>query len=173
MLVSMLRIMHLSLGGGQSLESCGVESGDDSKRNLNALSATPCDSMQNDSSFAHGIDSTKNVCDSKQKHFDSTHGADSTQKIFDSTHTSHSKTSQSKGQIFICPIASSLSRLRGLDEFRGDFIALDSTLTKRKILAFYAQDFYKACDYCHDMWAQKRTIPVAIQTKEVLRLEKE
>lgn len=158
--------MRLSLGGGQSLESCGVELGDDSNHGLSALSATPCDSTRNDSSFAHGIDST-------QKHFDSTHGADSTQKIFDSTHTSHSKTSQSKGQIFICPIASSLSRLRGLDEFRGDFIALDSTLTKRKILAFYAQDFYKACDYCHDMWAQKRTIPVAIQTKEVMRLEKE
>lgn len=78
----------------------------------------------------------------------------------------------SAGQIFICPIASSLSRLRGLEEFKGDFIELDSELTKDKVLDFYTQDFYKACDYCHDMWEKKRGIPVAIQTKEVFKLEK-
>lgn len=80
--------------------------------------------------------------------------------------------SHSAGQIFICPIASSLSRLKGLDEFKGDFIELDFGLTKDKILDFYTQDFYKACDYCHNMWEKKREIPVAIQTKEVLKLEK-
>lgn len=79
------------------------------------------------------------------------------------------------GQIFICPIASSLSRLKGTDEFRGDFIELDSTLTKQKILDFYAQDFFKACDYCHDMWEYhgKIQIPIAIQTKKVLKVEKD
>ena len=79
----------------------------------------------------------------------------------------------SAGQIFLCPIASSLSRLKGLDEFRGDFIELDSSLNKQKILDFYAQDFFNACDYCHNMWEKKREIPVAIQIKEVLKLSKD
>lgn len=83
----------------------------------------------------------------------------------------HNK-SYGDGQVFICPIASSLSRLRGLDEFCGDFLVLDSTLTKQKILDFYAQDFFKACDYCHDMWKKRHDIPIAIQTKEVLKLER-
>ena len=86
-----------------------------------------------------------------------------------------STNTHSAGQIFICPIASSLSRLKGNDEFCGDFIELDSTITKQKILDFYAQDFFKACDYCHDMWKYhgKIQIPIAIQTKKVLRVEKD
>lgn len=34
-------------------------------------------------------------------------------------------------------------RLKGLSEFRGDFVALDFTLNKEKILNFYAQDFFQ------------------------------
>lgn len=75
---------------------------------------------------------------------------------------------ESKGQIFICPVASSLSRLKGLDEFSGDFISLDSWLTKRKFWKFYAQDFFKACDYCHDMSKGRKYIPMAIQTDKVV-----
>ncbi|BDB66116.1 hypothetical protein Hc94105_0301 [Helicobacter cinaedi] len=84
--------------------------------------------------------------------------------------TTHlAKSSQkSVGEIFICPIASSLSRLRGLDEFAGDFISLDETCDKYAITHFYMQDFFKACDFCHDMDKTPKNIPVAIQTKETL-----
>lgn len=75
--------------------------------------------------------------------------------------------------MFICPIASSLSRLKGLDEFEGDFVELDSALNKEKILNFYAQDFFKACDYCRNMWENTKTTPIAIQTDRVLKLEKD
>ena len=75
------------------------------------------------------------------------------------------------GQVFLCPIASSLSRLKGLKEFEGDFIALDENTTPDDFVNFYAQDFFKACDYCHDMWQPRKYIPIAIQTKEVLKLE--
>lgn len=79
---------------------------------------------------------------------------------------------ESKGQIFICPVASSLSRLKGLGEFSGDFISLDSRLTKKKFWDFYAQDFFKACDYCHDMSKGRTYIPMAIQTDKTLELNK-
>ncbi len=78
---------------------------------------------------------------------------------------------ESKGQIFICPVASSLSRLKGLGEFSGDFISLDSNLTKQKFWDFYAQDFYKACDYCHDMSKGRTYITMAIQTDKTLELK--
>ena len=35
-----------------------------------------------------------------------------------------------KGAIFVCPVASSLSRLNGLEEFEGDFINLEDEKTK-------------------------------------------
>ena len=76
------------------------------------------------------------------------------------------------GHIFICPIASSLSRLKGLEEFEGDFITLDSHTSKADFRRFYTQEYFKACDYCHDMWGAKRDIPIAVQTKEVLALSK-
>ena len=79
---------------------------------------------------------------------------------------------ESKGQVFICPIASSLSRLKGLDEFSGDFLQLDSTISKDKILAFYKQEFFSVCDYCRDMWESGESIAPAIQTKEVFGIEK-
>lgn len=78
---------------------------------------------------------------------------------------------ESKGQVFICPIASSLSRLKGLDEFSGDFLQLDSTISKDKILAFYKQEFFSVCDYCRDMWESGESIAPAIQTKEVLKIK--
>ncbi len=81
-----------------------------------------------------------------------------------------SNTAKSVGEIFICPIASSLSRLKGLEEFRGDFVSLDHACDKYTILAFYAQEFFKACDYCHDMAAPKTPIPIAVQTKATLEL---
>lgn len=78
---------------------------------------------------------------------------------------------QSVGEIFLCPIASSLSRLQGLEEFSGDFVSLDSACNRYKIMQFYAQDFFHACDYCHDMDKPKTYIPIARQTKATLALE--
>jgi len=75
----------------------------------------------------------------------------------------------SKGAVFVCPVASSLSRLKGLGEFKGDFINLEDK--KERFFSFYAQDFFKACDYCHDMDAPKKAINVAVQTAEPLTLE--
>lgn len=75
------------------------------------------------------------------------------------------------GAVFVCPISSSLSRLKGLAEFEGDFVNLQGD--KARILEFYAQDFYKACDYCRDFTQPAKKIPVAIQTAKVLTLEKE
>lgn len=95
--------------------------------------------------------------------------AESSVKQTQSKTTHLAKSSQkSVGEIFICPIASSLSRLRGLDEFAGDFISLDETCDKYAITHFYMQDFFKACDFCHDMDKTPKNIPVAIQTKETL-----
>lgn len=78
---------------------------------------------------------------------------------------------QSAGEMFLCPIASSLSRLKGLSEFRGDFVSLDHTCTRSAIMRFYAQDFFHACDYCHDMHKPKKLIPLARQTKATLKIE--
>lgn len=75
------------------------------------------------------------------------------------------------GALFICPIASSLSRLRGLEEFQGDFIDLSTSNLRERIIEFYGQDFFKACDYCHDMWLKKEQIPIAIQTDKILKIE--
>ena len=70
-------------------------------------------------------------------------------------------------------MASSLSRLKGLDEFEGDFLQLDSTLTREKILAFYNQEFFKACDYCHDYADMKDFVPIGVQTDKVLEIKKD
>lgn len=75
------------------------------------------------------------------------------------------------GAIFVCPISSSLSRLKGLDEFNGDFINLDDD--RERILEFYTQNFYKSCDYCRDFSNPNKKIPIAIQTDKVLKLEKD
>ena len=56
-------------------------------------------------------------------------------------------------------------------EFSGDFISLDSNLTKKKFWDFYSQDFFKACDYCHDMSKGRTYIPMAIQTDKTLELK--
>ncbi|CAM2780760.1 radical SAM protein [Helicobacter burdigaliensis] len=74
-----------------------------------------------------------------------------------------------KGAIFVCPVASSLSRLKGLEEFSGDFINLEED--KSRFFDFYAQEFFKACDYCHDYAKERGVVPVAIQTKKVLELK--
>lgn len=81
------------------------------------------------------------------------------------------KTLAPNGAIFVCPISSSLSRLKGMDEFEGDFINLNDS--KDRILEFYAQDFYKSCDYCRDFGKPYKKIPIAIQTDKVLKLEKD
>lgn len=73
------------------------------------------------------------------------------------------------GAIFVCPISSSLTRLKGLDEFAGDFINLDDD--KERFFEFYIQDFYKACDYCRDFSKPYKRVPVAIQTDQILKLE--
>ncbi|WP_139454086.1 radical SAM protein [Campylobacter armoricus] len=76
-----------------------------------------------------------------------------------------------KGAIFVCPISSSLSRLKGLEEFDGDFLNLENP--KEKIFEFYSQDFYKSCDYCRDFSQPIKKIPIAIQTDKVLKLQKD
>lgn len=73
------------------------------------------------------------------------------------------------GAIFVCPISSSLTRLKGLDEFEGDFLNLDDD--KERFFEFYTQDFYKACDYCRDFSKLYKKIPIAIQTDKILNLE--
>lgn len=70
-------------------------------------------------------------------------------------------------------MASSLSRLRGLREFDGDFIQLDANLNKEKILSFYNQEFFKACDYCHDYANIKNYVPIGVQTDKVLEIAKD
>ncbi|HHP0356532.1 TPA: radical SAM protein [Campylobacter lari subsp. concheus] len=76
-----------------------------------------------------------------------------------------------KGAIFVCPISSSLSRLKGLEEFDGDFLNLEDS--KERFFEFYSQDFYKSCDYCRDFSQPIKKIPIAIQTDKVLKLEKD
>ncbi|WP_370522517.1 hypothetical protein [Helicobacter winghamensis] len=68
----------------------------------------------------------------------------------------------------MCPVASSLSKLKGIDEFSGDYIALENGNLRDRILAFYAQDFFKACDYCQDWSKPKEKILAAIQTDNAL-----
>lgn len=74
------------------------------------------------------------------------------------------------GHIFVCPIASSLSKLKGIEEFSGDYITLEKGDLRGKILSFYAQDYFKACDYCQDYSKPRVDIQAAIQTDEVLRI---
>ena len=74
------------------------------------------------------------------------------------------------GAAFVCPVASALSRLKGLAEFEGDFIDF-ARATKARVIDFYAQDYFKACDYCRDMWEEKRFVTPAVQTGEVYRVE--
>ena len=75
------------------------------------------------------------------------------------------------GHICVCPIASSLSKLKGIEEFSGDYITLEKGDLRDKILNFYAQDFFKACDYCQDYSKPRVDIPAAIQTDAVLQVE--
>ena len=75
------------------------------------------------------------------------------------------------GHMFVCPIASSLSKLKGIEEFSGDYITLEKGDLRDKILNFYAQDFFKACDYCQDYSKPRVDIPAAIQTDAVLQVE--
>lgn len=81
------------------------------------------------------------------------------------------KTLAPNGAVFVYPISSSLSRLKSLEEFNGDFINLDDN--RERILEFYTQDFYKSCDYCRDYSKAIKKIPIAIQTDKVLKLEKD
>ena len=128
------------------------------ENSLNSQNSTPNLNSQN-SLLKNGLNSQDNLSN------DNLNSQNSAPK--------HNPNPQSKGQIFICPIASSLSRLKGLAEFEGDFLDLDDTLNKEKILNFYAQDFFKACDYCRDMWDETQSIPIAIQSDKVLRLQKD
>ncbi|WP_157979075.1 radical SAM protein [Helicobacter labetoulli] len=75
------------------------------------------------------------------------------------------------GGIFVCPIAAGLSKLRNKEEFDGDFVSLHSKTLRKDIISFYRQDFYKACDYCPNLWEGVGEIPVALQTTRTLRLE--
>ena len=77
------------------------------------------------------------------------------------------------GKIFVCPIASSLSKLRGVDEFDGDYILLEKGDLRDRIFSFYAQDFFKACDYCQDWCKPRENIVAAIQTDKVLEIGKD
>ena len=80
-------------------------------------------------------------------------------------------TKESISTISVCAIASGLIKLRSTQEFEGDFVRLDSVQLSSDILRFYAQDFFKACDYCPNKWEESKPIPVALQTKKTLKLE--
>ena len=73
------------------------------------------------------------------------------------------------GAVFVCAVASALSRLKGIEEFEGDFINL-ATASRERVIEFYAQDYFKACDYCQNMCEEKRLVVPAVQTKEVFGL---
>lgn len=77
------------------------------------------------------------------------------------------------GAVFVCPIASSLSKLKGVEEFSGDYIALEQGDLRHRILSFYAQDFFKACDYCQDWSKPREDILAAIQADKVLEIGKD
>lgn len=83
----------------------------------------------------------------------------------------HDSAKPSRATISVCPIASALTKLRGAEEFAGDFVDVDSGDLRRKIVAFYAQDFFKSCDYCPNKWEQASPIPPALQTKDTLALQ--
>lgn len=72
---------------------------------------------------------------------------------------------QSFGKIFICPRASSMSKLYAIKNFYGDYIDLSSNNIKKDVLKFYAKKFFYACDYCHDMSKNKQYIEAGIQLK--------
>ncbi|WP_158655932.1 MULTISPECIES: radical SAM protein [unclassified Helicobacter] len=80
------------------------------------------------------------------------------------------KEKDSEAIISICPIASALVKLKGAKEFEGDFVRAYSPNFKNDILRFYAQDFYKACDYCPNKWEEAKPISPAVQTKKTLEL---
>lgn len=75
-----------------------------------------------------------------------------------------------KGGLFLCPIASSLSQLKGFGEFNQDFVHLNSTSLQYDILNFYAKDFFHVCDYCNNKWEKPLLIPPALQTTKILEL---
>ena len=139
----------------------------------------PCVSMMSNESFAFRANLGGGQEHSVRDNMSESHLTSNTTKSTESTPTngitesSKSPQDEAIGHIFICPVASSLSRLKGLEEFEGDFITLDSHTSKADFRRFYTQEYFKACDYCHDMWETKRDIPIAIQTREVLPLAKE
>ena len=63
-----------------------------------------------------------------------------------------------------------LSKLKGIEEFSGDYITLEKGDLRGKILSFYAQNYFKACDYCQDYSKPRVDIQATIQTDEVLRI---
>ncbi len=138
----------------------------------------PCVSMMSNESFAFRANLGGGQEHSVRDNMSESHLTSNTTKSTESTPTngitesSKSPQDEAIGHIFICPVASSLSRLKGLEEFEGDFITLDSHTSKADFRRFYTQEYFKACDYCHDMWETKRDIPIAIQTREVLPLTK-
>lgn len=80
------------------------------------------------------------------------------------------KDKPSQATISVCPIASALTKLHNIDEFEGDFVRVDSSSFREDIVRFYAQDYYKACDYCPNKWEQAKSVPPAIQTDQTLSL---
>ena len=66
-----------------------------------------------------------------------------------------------------------MSKLRGVDEFDGDYILLEKGDLRDRIFSFYAQDFFKACDYCQDWCKPRENIVAAIQTDKVLEIGKD
>lgn len=75
-----------------------------------------------------------------------------------------------KSAMFVCAAASSLSKLKSLEEFQGDYVDIENDNPKR-FLEFYAQDFFKCCDYCPDCSKPKEKIVATMQTREILNIE--
>lgn len=66
------------------------------------------------------------------------------------------------GNIFICPRATSMSKIYGINALKGDFVSLDSKNLKDDLRLFYKKTYFESCDYCGDM-SKKQPIEVAIQ----------
>jgi organic radical activating enzyme len=68
-------------------------------------------------------------------------------------------------RLFTCARAASLFQL-GVTDAEGDVLAIDDTLTREKLKAFYLQDTGHVCQYC-DLWSKDggKEIPAAEQVR--------
>ncbi len=67
------------------------------------------------------------------------------------------------GKIFICPRASSMSKLYDVANFIGDYIDIASKTLRADIIYFYTKNYFQSCDYCQDMSLPKISVEAGVQ----------